>query len=210
MCPLTSRQPRRVRLISSLLILVVSLGMLSTVEVPNSQAATAITFEPFSPGLVVLGSLASRSQNKQLTKSGAAVPYTMTGRDGITNQTYQYQTDQNYASTATLRESDERPGSTCVVGSGIGSYSGTTSGTDTGKTGVIQLTSSGQVCRYPTGSSVQNTTTSGNASYGSMFGPQIWSTPFVGTSGQAVSYQWKAASGSDDYEVYGFLVKVDA
>jgi len=183
--------------------------MLSTLEAPRSRALTAIEFEPLTPNLVILGSLASRSQNKQLTKSGAAVPYTMTGRDGISNQTYQYQTDQNYSTAATLRESDERPGSTCVAGSGIGSYSGTTTGTDTGKTGVIQLTSSGQVCRYPTGSAVQNTTTSGNASYGSMFGPQIWSKPFVGTSGQAVSYQWKAATGSDDYEVYGFLVRVN-
>ncbi|CAN2169579.1 Fibronectin type III [Candidatus Nanopelagicaceae bacterium] len=179
-------------------------------EAPSSKAVTSIEFESLSPALVVLGSLASRSQNKQLTKSGAAVPYTMTGRDGITNLTYQYQTDQNYSTAATLRESDERPGSTCVAGSGIGSYSGTTTGTDTGKTGVIQLTSSGQVCRYPTGSSVQNQTTSGNASYGSMFGPQIWSKPFVGASGQAVSYQWKAAMGADDYEVYGFLVKIDA
>ena len=178
-------------------------------ETPHSKAATPITFEPLSPGLVILGALASRSQNKQLTKSGVSVPYTMTGRDGITNQTYQYQTDQNYSTTATLRESDERPGNSCAAGSGIGSYSGTTTGTDTGKTGVIQLTSSGQVCRYPTGSSVQNQTTSANASYGSMFGPQIWSTPFEGTSGQAVSYQWKAATGSDDYEVYGFLVKVN-
>jgi hypothetical protein len=135
------------RWISSLLIFTLSFGLLTTVEAPQSKAVTSIEFEALSPGLVILGSLASRSQNKQLTKSGAAVPYTMTGRDGITNLTYQYQTDQNYSTTATLRESDERPGSSCVAGSGIGSYSGTTSGTDTGKTGVIQLTSTGNVCQ---------------------------------------------------------------
>ena len=44
--------------------------------------------------------------------------------------------------------------------------------------------------------------------YGSAFGPEVYTTAFQATNGQALSFNWAAAGGQDDYEVYAFLVKV--
>jgi uncharacterized repeat protein (TIGR02543 family) len=71
---------------------------------------------------------------------------------------------------------------------------------------------SGTISRTPTvggTSNVNNQTVAGTPSYGSAFGPQVWSQPFSAVVGQAVSYQWKATGGSDDYEVYGYLVEIN-
>ncbi|NDD63549.1 MAG: hypothetical protein EBZ36_06175, partial [Acidobacteria bacterium] len=44
--------------------------------------------------------------------------------------------------------------------------------------------------------------------YNSVFGPELYTTPFQATAGQALSFDWAAASGGDHYEAYGFLVKL--
>jgi hypothetical protein len=82
-----------------------------------------------------------------------------------------------------------------------------------GRANTVQLFSRGNIVYYPTiggTSTVVNKTLAGNDSYGSTFGPQVWSRPFVANDSQAVSFEWKAQGGSDDYEVYGFLVRIDA
>ena len=127
----------------------------------------------------------------------------MTGTDARTLTSYQYTTDVSYASGAQQRESDERNPS----GGNLSTYTRTVATVDS-KANTIQLLSSGTIDRNPTGSSVQNQTASGNPSYGATFGPQVWSLPFQGNVGQAVSYEWKAQGGADDYENYGFLVAI--
>jgi hypothetical protein len=192
--------------ITGLLVLLISFGFLPLSEfagVPSNAAPTTITFEATTAGKVVLGTLASRSQNGQLNKSGSAAPFTMTGTDARTLTSYQYTTDVSYASGAQQRESDERNPS----GGNLSTYTRTVATVDS-KANTIQLLSSGTIDRNPTGSSVQNQTAAGNPSYGATFGPQVWSQPFLGNIGQAVSYEWKAQGGADDYENYGFLVAI--
>jgi hypothetical protein len=45
--------------------------------------------------------------------------------------------------------------------------------------------------------------------HGSVFGPELWSEPFQATAGEGVSFDWAATGGFDDFESYGFLVKLD-
>ncbi|MFM1984831.1 MAG: hypothetical protein RL723_1266, partial [Actinomycetota bacterium] len=72
------------------------------------------------------------------------------------------------------------------------------------------LANSGQVAGTPTGGTGSNMSAGGVNTFGSIFGPEVWSVPFAATVGQAVSFEWKATGGGDDYEVYGFLVKVNS
>ena len=59
-------------------ILGISLLPITTIAVtPASAALTTILFEDVQANNVILGVLASRSQNAQLSRSGAASPYTM-------------------------------------------------------------------------------------------------------------------------------------
>ena len=193
------RVSRNIALASSL-----SLIPLMPISVsPAIAAPTTITFESTAAGKVVLGTLASRSRNGQLNKSGSAAPFTMTGTDSRSLTTYQYTTDVSYLEAARLRESDERN----PFGGNLSTYTRTVSTVDS-KANTIQLVSSGTIDRNPTGSSVQNQTAAGNPSYGATFGPQVWSQPFQASIGQAVSYEWKAQGGADDYENYGFLVAI--
>ncbi len=46
--------------------------------------------------------------------------------------------------------------------------------------------------------------------YGSAFGPEVYSEAFYATSAQAISFDWKAAGGGDDYEIYAFLVALSS
>ncbi len=46
-------------------------------------------------------------------------------------------------------------------------------------------------------------------SYCSVFGPDAWSSSFVAKAGDDLAFDWTAANGNDDYEVYGYLVDVD-
>ena len=47
---------------------------------------------------------------------------------------------------------------------------------------------------------------SGNPPYGSTFGGDAWSSPFQAAAGDSLAFDWSAANGGDDYEVYGFIV----
>lgn len=127
---------------------------------------------------VVLGSLASKTQGKILTQSGTG-PYTMNGT--ANGQSYSYTTDKNYSGK--LKEGMEENGST-------GTFKSETT-TDNGSK-VLRLYFSGGV-------------SSDNTAFGSVFGPEAISDTFEAKAGDALAFNWKAANGGDDYEIYGFL-----
>ena len=153
-------------------------------------APMSLTFETTTAASVSLGTLASRSQCGALSKQGVG-PYTMTGTDSRSGSQYSFVTNTNY-SGAGLRESGIAPSSM--------SYSRTVGQTYSGKTNVLKLTSSGSV--------TWSNSCNGNAVYGSAFGPEVYTEAFQASTGQALSFNWAAAGGGDDYEVYAFLVKV--
>ena len=167
---------------------------------PAKATVTTIAFENVLSNQVILGSLASRTQGAQLTRSGSGNPYTMSALATSSRAAYSYQTDQAY-SGAQLREGDER------TPTGM-SFSGNKTTSIAGYTNAIELTQTGTINSIPTGGSGSNTNANGTTTFGSIFGPEIYSVPFVGQVGQAVTYQWQAAGSGDDYEVYGFLVKI--
>ena len=119
----------------------------------------------------------------------------MTGTDASSNSSYSYVTDKNYTQTAQLYEGQES--STQNL-----SYTTSTGQTYSGRSGVIRLFSSGQIS--------YNNTCNSHSTYGSAFGPEIWTEPFPATANQSISFDWAAAGGGDDYESYGYLVKVSA
>jgi flagellar motor protein MotB len=215
-----------IKRISSLLVLTVAFGLLPVTpfsSVRASGALTSIEFENVLPNRVVLGALASRSQNAQLSRSGSANPFTMSALATGERGAYEYLTDAPYGQPlgttghsgcqpgiygtrgclTQLRESDERANSNVT-------FSGNKTGTDGSKTGIIDLTQNGSIARIPTGGMSDNRMANGEYSFAAIFGPEIYSVPFVGTAGQAVTYQWRASGVGDDYEIYGFLVKVSS
>ncbi|MFN7624519.1 MAG: hypothetical protein ACK5RS_15380, partial [Acidobacteriota bacterium] len=165
-----------------------------TVGVNNGVSRTGavqglIAFENTPASTVFLGpSVATRTQCRQLSKQGTTPPYTMTGPD------YTYPTFNNYSSSQNLREGRE------VVPDGGYSTSRSTENV-AGRGTMITLTSGGQI-------SANNPNAQG--CFGSVFGPQLWTQPFEATAGMALSYDWAAQGGGDDYETYGFLVKLDS
>jgi hypothetical protein len=167
-----------------------------------------------SPGnqRVVLGALASRTQASStgsnsstlpnpLTKgwvsiSGGSAPFTVTGVDSRTNQTYTFRTDFNYATTNDFwrKEGDERPP---VGGSGELYFRSFSGQTHSGRTGIVLLESR-EWCSTSLNSTFR--------SYCSMFGPDLWSDSFAADGGESLSFDWAAQGGGDDYESYAFLV----
>ena len=166
--------------------------------------------------------LAIRSQRKPLTKAGTG-PYTMTHTNPNPALSYQYLTDANYGVSsgsgrhstcnvttsltdtrgclAQLWESDLRPDDRITRTSII--PSGGLSAT---------LTIQGDIVDKPSGSAQADpdNTKDQLVTFGTAFGPQVWSAPFSANAGSAVSYRWNAAGSDDDYELYGFLVSVGA
>ncbi|MTA39580.1 MAG: hypothetical protein F2560_00900, partial [Actinobacteria bacterium] len=121
----------------------------------------------------------------------------MSGVDASTGVPYSYSTDSAYTAGAQSRESDEAAPSSM-------SYNSLQNQTVLNRSGVLELSSNGVItfgnaCTY-NGSNV--------TVYGSIFGPQVYTQAFQATSGQALSFDWAAVGGGDDYEVYAFLVKV--
>lgn len=174
------------------------------IELLSSNSASEVTDMRF---------LATRSQTKPLTKSGTG-PYTITHTNANPALSYSYPTDANYGTSHSyvtnrneqLYESDVR------LPNGM-SYSfddPAVAGTDNRTANSAVLFSSGNIQPTPVGSSTSNRKVDGTPSYGSIFGPEVWSKPFLATTGQSVSFQWKAQGGGDDYEVYGFLVSIAA
>lgn len=159
--------------------------------------------------------LAERSQRKTLTKAGVG-PFTMTHNNANDALDYSFITDADYGRTsgsghssctvttsetnsrtclAQLKESDVRSNSSVVFSvPSLTTYSAT-------------LNLSGTINSQPRGGSGSNTK-DGFVTFGSIFGPEVWSKPFSAVAGQKVSFEWTAAGSSDDYEIYGFLVAV--
>lgn len=164
-----------------------------------AMAATDLVLEAVNNDRAVLGSLASRSQRETMEKSGSAAPYTYTGTDSTTGETYQFQSDRNYTSTANLRESDERSGN--QTGGKLADYDSATNQTFQGKTGVLKMENYGRV--------LSGNTFDGVTTYASHFGPDVFTEPFYGGTSQSVNFSWWAAGAGDEYEIYAFLVALD-
>jgi hypothetical protein len=124
----------------------------------------------------------------------------------ITSKYYPDPDSLSRSATANLRES--------VVKNSItqhGSKSYTFRRVDTGSIGgrqnIIQLDSFGVISHTYAGACG-----AGKDAFGAIFGPQVFSVPFkVEQSNEiGISFDWaaQAATGGDDYEVYGFLVKL--
>lgn len=159
--------------------------------------------------LITLGSLASRTQAQStgsdsttvpspltagwVTTTTGTAPYTVTGVDSGTGAVYTFQTDALYdgaSRTEWRKEGDERaldPNDTQWFRAEYTTFSGREA---------LLLESYGWC--LPT-NSVWN-------SFCSMFGPEVWSEPFVADAGESLSFSWAAQGGGDDYESYAFLV----
>lgn len=135
---------------------------------------------------VVLGELASKTQGRAgIAASGLGAPYTITGKYGD-GQTYTFQSDVPYG----------------AAGRGAGTKF---EGKETFNSGTFKFATTGQ---YLTLESNGNAPKSGS-SYGSMFGPEAISDVFEARAGDTLAFDWSAQGGSDDYEIYGFLIKVN-
>jgi len=188
---------RRRRVNKSAIIMAVPSVFLLLVSIFGFSApvrALSPVFESTAAAKVTLGSLASRTQCGALGKQGIG-PYTMTGTDATSGDSYSYVTDKNYTREQQLYEGQEATTQNL-------SYSTSTGEAYGGRSGVIRLFSSGVI-------SYANTCNN-HGTYGSAFGPEIWTEPFPATANQSISFDWAAAGGGDDYEAYGYLVKVSA
>jgi gliding motility-associated-like protein len=135
---------------------------------------------------VVLGALASRSQAGQYVSISGSNPYTVVGPSSA----YTYETDKNYSFGRQNYESHEdvnprRFSSSINVVSDATAVGGK----------ALELNFNGQT--------VQGNT--GNGFWG-IFGPEVTSDSFTASAGDNLSLKVKAEGGSDDYEVYGYLV----
>lgn len=182
-------KPALIMAVPSVFLLLVSIfGFSAPVQ------ALSPVFESTAAAKVTLGSLASRTQCAVLGKQGIG-PYTMTGTDATSGDSYSYVTDKNYTREQQLYEGQESATQNL-------SYTTSTGQTYSGRSGVIRLFSSGII-------SYANTCNN-HGTYGSAFGPEIWTEPFPATANQSISFDWAAAGGGDDYEAYGYLVQVSA
>ncbi|WP_127583704.1 S-layer homology domain-containing protein [Paenibacillus koleovorans] len=131
--------------------------------------------------LVTLGNLASKTKGNPVSSTGTG-PYTITksGPGG-----YSYTSDNPY----TYEGMERAPSGTPTFTSGIIQENGNN---------VLRLQSSGTVV-----------SSGGSQPYGSMFGPEAISEPFEAKAGDSLAFNWKAANGGDDYEIYGFLIKIN-
>ena len=152
--------------------------------------------------LVVLNALSSRSNAGAITRSGAA-PWTVTGTDSLTNETYTYTYGKSSSSQYTgggayLSESYE----TFKAGVNV------TGGTWEVAAGTKNLRSSINLFSS-NNCTVFSNSYRGRSTYCSVFGPEVYSEPFYARAGQALSFNWIAEGGDDHYEVYAFLVAVN-
>jgi len=133
---------------------------------------------------IAMGALASKTQRRAVTISGSG-PYTITGTG------YSFTTDRNYSPSTKAewgKEGDERT----IAGADF--YSAVVS--HAGRTQALRLWSVGGECSGPNA-----------GTFCSAFGPDAWSSPFEAKAGDDLAFDWSAANGDDDHEVYGFLVE---
>jgi hypothetical protein len=140
------------------------------------------------PAAVTLGALATRTRGSgfSITKAGTG-PYTYTGA------TYSYESDRDYSSAERSKESDERA---------IDSMSFTRSVQDKTDTAGVTVTNSLKL----TSTGTINGPNAG--SYGTAFGPEMWTEAFTATAGDYLAFRYSAVGTGDDYEIYAFLVEV--
>ena len=144
----------------------------------EEATASSIPGWTINKNVVVLGSLADKTQGRVVTMSGKTVNGTG----------YSYTSDVSYSREGHEVVSNANYGVICNYGIAI----------ENGNK-KLQLTSNGNV----KGSvNVQP--------FGSIFGPEAISAPFAAKLGDSIGFDWKAAGGFDDYEVYGFLEKLDS
>ena len=159
--------------------------------------ATQIVFENTSPAEVVLGALATRSTGADFTSITGSGPYTVTGPGG-----YTFETDANYAvnqggvAGANMRESSVRAANSMTYTKPAASNADCTDSAGVLVSGCVFLKSVG---------SVQGPNTT---SYGSIFGPEVWTEMFTVTEALEVAFRYRVVGTGDDYEMYAFLVDV--
>lgn len=137
--------------------------------------------------VVKLGDLASRTQGAAYESVVANVYGGFTAT--VTNAVYPYayDTDVNYWAGA----SENRYEAVERDLSGTGTFNGSV------VSGALELESNGSIVGPNAGT------------FGSVFGPEAISSTFKAGQGDTLVFDWKAAGGGDDYEVYGFLVNAD-
>ena len=144
-------------------------------------------------GAVTNSALFTRTQGNPVNITGSG-PYTIT-RPGF----YSFLTDVNYNPASTAEWGNEG-----VVRGSNGGWDGTP-------------TTAVTVVNDPTtqdGRALQLTTSGGvpspnSGSYGSAFGPEVYSDTFAASAGDQLALDWRAQAAGDDYEVYGYLLNVD-
>lgn len=135
---------------------------------------------------VVLGALASKTQGRAgISATGTKAPYTITGQDAD-GQPYTFLSDVPYG----------------TAGKGAGTKF---EGKETFTRGTFKHSTTGQYLTLESNGTAPNS----GSSYGSMFGPEAVSDVFEARAGDTLAFDWSAQGGSDDYEIYGFLIKVN-
>lgn len=175
----------------------------------SSGSSVLFTFRPtlqsISSGLVTLGSLAAASQRKPVSRT-TTQPYTVSGTysagtSAAAGEPYNYVTDRNYTgSSAYLYESDER---TATI-----STTSATNASPSGRTGIYKLASDGNCANSPNGSTEGVNTMNGYLTYCSAYGPEVYSDAFYVGAGMSLAFDWAAEFVEDDYEVYGYLIRL--
>ncbi len=178
---------------------------------PRAEAnggSLSLTFEDGTADRIVLGDLASRSQSKPISVGGAAGSgvYTVVGTDSRTGELYTYLTDVAYqeGDPGEQRESDERSTDGFSFDRSVTNY---TDIEEASRDDVLYLYSDGDCQEIPDGGTDENIL-DGVETYCSVFGPEVWTSAFAATSGQALAFDYAAEAG-DNYEIYAFLVAVN-
>jgi len=156
-----------------------------------TDAAIKVAFEATPAAAVNLGALASRSRG---SAQPALIQTTIGSIYKYTHPTegWSFESDRNYSSGGARYESQ--------VTATIGSTSRTIENKEFN------------------GITIENTVKLTNSAscaggydpdaYCSAFGPEVWTEPFNARQGDFLAFQFGAVRGSDDYEIYAFLVEV--
>ena len=148
--------------------------------------------------------LFTRTKGNQLTRSGAG-PYIMTksGAGG-----YSYTTDVDYSNSYQQKEGIVRASAT--GGGWVDNYNGTPKEPNT-KVKIVNdpLAVGGKALKLESSGQIPSNNTNSDGSYGSAFGPEVFSDIFTATAGDQLALDWRAEGNGDDYEVYGYLLNQD-
>lgn len=196
-----------------------------TVTMSDGSTASGQVYYTYRPALIAnagsglqmitLGDLASRTQAKPVSRTSQA-PFTVTGTDSSSGNSYSYTTDSNKSNWQSANE----PGwqneghevglprwpntSHNLTGSII--LDANASAVGGASSGFVNLRSSGSCV-------TSNLVSYGSPSqqydsYCSVFGPEVYSEAFYGQAGQSLAFKWGAQDNGDDYEIYAYLVAV--